>query len=129
MAAPVSLSLLIAMSHPGPDDEFVQAVALACLQRGLVWANNGYQLMPVPCDVIGTELKENCGGFTGKLLSNLRDADSQRYFRVIEGPLGTQPAVLARLSPLIAKPHSPEIRKILKEVEVVDVHPSFITWL
>lgn len=118
------------MSHRGPDgDEFVQAVALACLQRGLVRVNNSYQLTPVPCDVIGTELKENCLEFSGKLWANLRDADRQRYFRVIEGPLGTQPAVLARLSPLIAKPHSAEILKLLKKVEVIDVHPSFISWL
>ena len=118
----ILLHIHVALSNVG--QEFIQAVASACLKRGLVTTATGYCLDPVPCTAIGMDIKESCGGFEGKLLTNLRSQECKPYFRVIDGPLGTQPAVLAKLPALIRKPHGPEIRRILSQVQIVAIHPS-----
>ena len=116
------LHLHVAMSNT--DQEFVQAVASACLVKGFMKTDTGYRLDAVSSTVIGAQLKEVHGGFTGKLLTNLRSDECHRYFRLIEGPSGTQPGVLANLSALVQKPHQSEIRRILESVQVNAVHPS-----
>ena len=120
------LHLHVAMSNA--DQDFVRAVASTCLLKGLMRDETGYRLDAVSSTVIGTELKEAHGGFTGKLLSNLRSDECQRYFRVIDGPPGTQPGVFANLSALIQKPHSSEVRRILKNVQHNAVHPSYVCY-
>ncbi len=121
----VNLPLHITLSNAG--QEFVQAVATTCVAKGLMKTTNGYRLDAVPCTVIGMELKEQHGGFTGKLMTNLRCEECQPFFNLIDGPLGTQPAVLANLSALIKRPHTAEIRSILKKMQINDLHPSYIT--
>lgn len=108
------------------DQEFVQAVASTCLLKGLMRVDIGYRLDAVSSSVIGTELKEVHGGFSGKLLPNLRSDECQQYFKLIDGPPGTQPGVFANLSALIQKPHSNEVRRILKIVQYNAVHPSYV---
>ena len=87
--------------------------------------DSGYRLDAVPCAVIGAQLKQRCIGFTGKLLTNLQSDECQPYFRVIDGPFGTQPGVFANLSALIQKPHHSEIRRILKTIQLNAVHQSY----
>ncbi|KAA6421238.1 MAG: hypothetical protein FRX49_08937 [Trebouxia sp. A1-2] len=120
----LTLHLHVALSNT--DQEFVQAVASTCLVKGLMKTNTGYRLDAVPSTLIGTELKETHGGFTGKLLTNLRSQECQRYFRLIDGSPGTQPGVLANLSALVQKPHHADIVRILKKVEVNAVHPGLL---
>ena len=118
----LTLHLHVALSNV--DQEFVQAVASTCLVKGLIKTDTGYRLDAVPSSLIGTELKDTHGGFTGKLLTNLRSQECGRYFRLIDGSPGTQPGVLANLSTLIQKPHHADIVRILKKVETNAVHPS-----
>ena len=118
----LTLHLHVALSNV--DQEFVQAVASTCLVKGLMKTDTGYRLDAVPSTLVGAELKETHGGFTGKLLANLRSQECRRYFRLIDGPAGTQPGVLANLSALIQKPHHADIVRVLKKVEINPEHPS-----
>lgn len=104
--------------------EFTRTVAKACLLNGFSSCSRGYQLVPVSCCAIGAVVKRDCPHIPGKLIANLQQQKCQRFFRIVPGPAGTQPAVLPVLTAMIDKPYSKAIAKILNKVFSSSEHPS-----
>lgn len=106
------------------NNVFAMVVAAACLQDGFSSSSRGYELVPVSCCAIGAVVKNKCPQVPGKLLANLQQQQCQRFFRIIPGPAGTQPAVLPILAAMIDKPYSKAVAKILNKVHSSSEHPS-----
>lgn len=116
--------LLDAISRSLLSNVFAIVVAAACLQDGFSPSSRGYELVPVSCCAIGAVVKKKCPQIPGKLLANLQQQECQRFFRIIPGPAGTQPAVLPILAAMIDKPYSKAVAKILNKVHSSSEHPS-----
>lgn len=117
------LSDAITRSLSSDAHEFARTVAKACLLSGFSSCSRGYQLVPVSCCTIGAVVRKNCPHIPGKLIANLQQK-CQRFFRIVPGPAGTQPAVLPVLTAMIDKPYPKAVAKILNKVYSSSVHPS-----
>ena len=118
------LSDAIARSLSSDAHQFTRVVAKACLMNGFSSCSRGYQLVPVSCSTIGAVVKKDCPGIPGKLIANLQQQKCQRFFRIVPGPAGTQPAVLLDLTATIDKPYSKAVAKIMNKVYSSSEHPS-----
>ena len=118
--------LLDAISDRFSSDahEFTRVVAEACLVNGLDSCSRGFQLVPVSCCTIGAVVKQKCPDLPGKLIANLQQQKCQRYFMLIPGPPGTQPAVLLVLTAVLSKPYSKAVGKIMNKMYSSSEHPS-----
>lgn len=118
--------LLDAVSDRFSSDthEFTRVVAEACLVNGLRSCSRGFQLLPVSCCTIGALVKQKCPDLPGKLIANLQQQKCQRYFMLIPGPPGTQPAVLLVLTAILSKPYSKAVAKIMNKMYSSSEHPS-----
>lgn len=118
--------LLDAISDRFSSDahEFTRVVAEACLVDGLRSCSRGFQLLPVSCCKIGAAVKRKCPDLPGKLITNLQQQKCQRYFMLIPGPPGTQPAVLLVLTAILSKPYSKAVAKVMNKMYSSSEHPS-----
>ena len=99
-------------------------VAETCLVNGLHSCARGFQLVPVSCCKIGAVVKQKCPDLPGKLVANLQQQKCQRYFMLVPGPPGTQPAVLLVLTAILSKPYSKAVAKVMNKMYSSSEHPS-----
>ena len=111
-------------SLPSKQHLLTRVVARACLLQGFQASGSIYQLAAVCCSQIGAVVKQQCPDMPGKLITNLQNESCSRYFMMIPGPPGKQPAVLLRLPALISKPYSAQVQQIMSRLYSSSEHPS-----
>ena len=99
-------------------------VARACLANGFHTCPAGFQLVPVSCCQLGNLVRQELPELQGKLIANLQQARYKRFFKMIVGPPGKQPAVLLMPQNMIDKPCSNAVAKILAKTQASDEHPD-----
>ena len=110
-------------SLPSKQHLLTRVVARACLLQGFQASGSAYQLAPVCCSKIGVEVKQQCPDMSGKLIANLQNESCSKYFMMIPGPPGKQPAVLLRLAALLSKPYSAQVQGIMSKLCSSSEHP------